>query len=181
MATKVPTAKLRGPFKALVEKLKVVEFDAAKFNKNTVGGLEPNMYYKAGKNKPGKPKYEYVTDDKGRIKAAYAENLHLKPEGQKRGPHNSKSPGKRPGDDAGHMFADQFDGSGGLDNIVSQARELNQGAWRDMETDWADALREGKQVEVFIDIDYGDGARPTGFTVHSVVGGKVQPPRIFPN
>ena len=70
------------------------------------------------------------------------------------------------------MFADQFDGSGGLDNIVSQARKLNQGAWRDMETDWADALREGKQVEVFIDIDYGtDGARPTDFVVKYVVDG----------
>ena len=69
------------------------------------------------------------------------------------------------------MFADQFDGSGGLDNIVSQARELNQGAWKDMEEKWADARRDGKQVEALIDIDYGDGARPTGFTVHSVVGG----------
>ena len=51
------------------------------------------------------------------------------------------------------MLADQFDGSGGLDNIVSQARDLNQGAWKDMETDWADALRDGKQVKVLAKIE----------------------------
>ena len=40
-----------------------------------------------------------------------------------------------------------------------------------MEKKWADALRDGKQVEVLIDIDYGDGARPTGFVVKYVVDG----------
>lgn len=181
MATKVPTAKLRGPFRKLVDKLKVVEFDKAKFNSSTLGGLEPNMYYRAGKNVPGKPRYEYVTDSKGRITGAYTDDLKLKPQGQKRGSHNSKSKGKLDGDDAGHLFADQFDGSGGLDNIVSQARDLNQGAWKDMEESWADAIRSGKKVEVFTEVKYGDGARPTGFTVKTVIGGKPQPPRIFDN
>lgn len=181
MATRVPTAKLRGPFKKLVDKLKVVEFDKAKYNRSTLGGLEPNMYYKAGKNTHGKPRYEYVTDDKGRIKGAYTDNLHLKPEGQKRGSHNSRSRGKQDGDDAGHLFADQFDGSGGLDNIVSQARDLNQGAWKNMEESWADAINDGKTVEVFTEINYGDGARPTGFTVKTVIDGVTQPIRKFPN
>ena len=51
---------------------------------------------------------------------------------------------------------------------------MNQGAWKDMEADWADALREGKQVEVFIDIDYGDCARPTGFDVTYLIDGRTR-------
>ena len=43
-----------------------------------------------------------------------------------------------------------------------------------MEADWADALREGKQVEVFIDIDYGDCARPTGFDVTYLIDGRTR-------
>ncbi|MGA4508503.1 DNA/RNA non-specific endonuclease [Propionibacteriaceae bacterium G1746] len=182
MATKVPSGALRGPFRRLAEKLKVVEFDVRKYNSTTKGGLEPNQYYKTGKTGAGKPKYEYVTDDKGRIRGAYAENLKLKPQGQKRGSHNSKSKGKQAGDDAGHLIADQFDGSGGLDNIVSQARDLNQGAWRNMEEGWADALRAGKKVEVFTEVHYvGDAARPSGFTVRTVIDGVPQPVTKFSN
>mgnify|MGYP002653728135 CR=1 FL=1 len=73
---------------------------------------------------------------------------------------------------AGHLFADQFDGSGGLDNIVSQARDLNQGAWKDMEGSWADAIRSGKKVEVFTEVHYGGGSRPTGFTVTYEIDGR---------
>ena len=50
-----------------------------------------------------------------------------------------------------------------------------------MEESWADAIRNGKKVEVFTEVKYGDGARPTGFTVKTVIGGKPQPPRIFDN
>ena len=39
----------------------------------------------------------------------------------------------------------------------------------------------GKQVEVLIDIDYGDSPRPTGFTVRTVVDGKHQIPQQFSN
>ncbi|MGD8214546.1 DNA/RNA non-specific endonuclease [Aestuariimicrobium sp. Y1814] len=182
MATRVPSAALRGPFRRLAAKLKVVEFNPRRYDAGTKGGLAPNQYYRAGKTGPGKPKYEYVTDDKGRIRGAYAENLQLKPAGQKRGSHNSKSKGKLPGDDAGHLFADQFDGSGGLDNIVSQARDLNQGAWKNMEEGWADALRNGKTVEVFTEVHYvEDAARPSGFTVKTVIDGVPQPPTKFAN
>lgn len=173
MATKVPTAKLRGPFQKLIDKLKVVEFDEVPFSKGSKTGLQPNAHYKHGKNVPGKPKYEYVTDDKGRIVGAYTDDLKLKPAGQKRGPHDRRTPGKRPGDDAGHIFADQFDGAGDKGNLVSQLGTLNKGAWKDMEEEWADAIRAGKKVEVRIDINYaGDDLRPSDFLVEYVVDGE---------
>lgn len=172
-ATRVPAAKLRGPFKALLEKLKVVDFDHVKYSKATETGLNPSTHYRYGKSGVGKPRYEYVTDEKGRIRSAYTDDLKLKPEGQKRGSHNAKTPGKLDGDDAGHLFADQFDGAGGKGNLVSQLSELNQGAWKNMETEWADALRSGKHVEVRIDVGYGDGVRPTDFKVeYAIDGGK---------
>lgn len=175
------TAQLRGPFEKLKKYLDVVEFDAPKFNKNTVGGLEPNIYYKAGKDAVGKPKYEYLTDDMGRITAAYAEDLKLKPKGQKRGPHNSKTPGKLTGDDAGHLIADMFDGSGKLDNLVSQKRSINQGDWRKMEESWAKALEEGSNVEVLIEVGYkGADARPSHFDVRYVIDG-VESKKRFKN
>lgn len=40
--------------------------------------------------------------------------------------HNSNTAGKLPGDDAGHLFADQFGGSPDLDNLVSQRSDLNR-------------------------------------------------------
>lgn len=143
----------------------------AKRSRSTETGLAPNQHYSGGKTGKGKPRYEYVTDDKGRIRGAYGD-LKLKPEGQKRGSHNSKPAGKVTGDDAGHLFADRFDGAGGLDNIVAQARELNQGAWKNMEQDWADALNAGKKVEVFTEVHYGGGSRPTGFTVTYEIDGR---------
>lgn len=143
----------------------------AKRSRSTETGLAPNQHYSGGKTGKGKPRYEYVTDDKGRIRGAYGD-LKLKPEGQKRGSHNSKPAGKVTGDDAGHLFADRFDGAGGLDNLVAQARDLNQGAWNNMEQKWADALNSGKKVEVFTDVHYGSGSRPTGFTVRYEIDGE---------
>ena len=39
--------------------------------------------------------------------------------------HKSNTPGKLSGDDAGHLFADQFGGSPDLDNLLSQRSDLN--------------------------------------------------------
>ena len=111
---------------------------------------------------------------------AYASDLRLKPDGQPRGSYNSKPPGKQLGDDAGHLFGDQFDGSGGLGNIVPQLRSINQGEWAAMEREWVDAIRGGKKVEVFIEVHHvGTAARPSGFVVHSVVDGVIKPPQRF--
>ncbi len=112
-ATKQVSTVLHGRFKKIADKLKVTKYDAAPRVRGSETGLGPNAHYSAGKSGPGKPRYEYVTDDQGRIRAAYAQELKLKPEGQPRGWHNSNTPGKLPTDDAGHLFADLFDGSGG--------------------------------------------------------------------
>lgn len=180
-ATKQVSTVLRGRFKKIADKLKVTEYGKVPRTRKTSTGLKPNAKYSAGKSGSGKPRYKYVTDDQGRIRAAHAQELKLKPDGQPRGWHNSNTPGKLPTDDAGHLFADLFDGSGGLGNLASQARELNQGAWKEMEKGWADALRDGKKVEVLIEVDYGNGVRPSGFNVSTVIDGVQQKPNFFNN
>lgn len=171
---------LRGPFKKLMTNLDVVGRPRPKISRSTVSRLAPNQHYFLGRG-AGKPRYEYITDSQGRIRAAYASDLRLKPDGQPRGSYNSKPPGKQLGDDAGHLFGDQFDGSGGLGNIVPQLRSINQGKWAAMEREWVDAIRGGKKVEVLTEISHtGNSARPSCFVVSYVIDGVEHPPKIFP-
>ncbi len=50
------------------------------------------------------------------------------------------------GDHAGHLIADLFGGSKEIDNLVSMLSELNQGAYRKMEREWAKVLKSGGSV-----------------------------------
>lgn len=87
--------------------------------------------------------------------------------------HKSKTPGKLKGDHAGHMIADRFGGSPDLDNIVSQAANLNLSGWKKMEILWANALKKGKKVDVDIKINYdGDNLRPKSFDVRYIIDGE---------
>jgi len=61
-------------------------------------------------------------------------------------PHQSKSPGKIDGDHAGHLFGDRFGGSPQLDNIVSQASNVNLSRFKKIENEWATAIKEGKKL-----------------------------------
>ena len=66
------------------------------------GTLKPNVKYQAGE-------YEYIyeTDNKGRLKEFNAADLKLT-ERDSRLPHKSNTPGKEPGDHAGHLAGDRF-------------------------------------------------------------------------
>ena len=82
------------------------------------------------------------------------------------------TPGKLSGDDAGHLFADQFGGSPDLDNLVSQKSDLNRAVkntdnYRSMEREWSKALKSGKKVtDVDIKLTYENGSsRPSVFDV----------------
>ncbi|WP_443708028.1 polymorphic toxin-type HINT domain-containing protein, partial [Ruminococcus bicirculans (ex Wegman et al. 2014)] len=88
---------------------------------NEDGTLKPNQEYKAGENG-----YTYKTDANGNISSAHADELKFKTHDGRLN-HNSNTAGKLPGDDAGHLFADQFGGSPELDNLVSQKSGLNRG------------------------------------------------------
>ncbi len=48
-------------------------------------------------------------------------------------------------DHGGHLIASQFLGSGDIDNLVAMNGELNTNAWRSMEREWANALKDGKK------------------------------------
>ena len=164
MAKKIPGKLGRGILQKATTKLRYVDdpFD-------TNGALKPNVTYRSGK--PGTSiEYRYTTDSKGRINTAQAKPLKLDNSG--RVPHQSNTPGKRKGDHAGHLFGDRFGGSPELDNLVSQASSVNQSEFKKFENNWAKQLEAGKSVDVDIEVHYGDGPRPTGFTVTEVIDGK---------
>lgn len=94
--------------------------------------------------------------------------------------HNSNTAGKLPGDDAGHLFADQFGGSPDLDNLVSQRSDLNRAVkntdnYRSMEREWSNALKNGQNVtDVDIKLSYKNGSsRPSSFNVSYKIDGEL--------
>ena len=134
---------------------------------NEDGTLKPNQEYKAGENG-----YTYKTDANGNISSAHADELKFKTHDGRLN-HNSNTAGKLPGDDAGHLFADQFGGSPELDNLVSQKSGLNRGikgnskTYRNMEKQWSTALKNGQKVtDIDINLSYKNGSsRPSAFDV----------------
>ena len=142
---------------------------------NEDGTLKPNQEYKAGENG-----YTYKTDANGNISSAHADELKFKTHDGRLN-HNSNTAGKLPGDDAGHLFADQFGGSPELDNLVSQKSGLNRGikgnpkTYRNMEKQWSTALKNGQKVtDIDINLSYKNGSsRPSAFDVSYKINGKL--------
>ena len=133
---------------------------------NEDGTLKPNQKYTTGENG-----YTYKTDSNGNISSAHADELKLKTHNGRLN-HKSNTPGKLSGDDAGHLFADQFGGSPDLDNLVSQKSDLNRAVkntdnYRSMEREWSKALKSGKKVtDVDIKLTYENGSSlPSVFDV----------------
>lgn len=111
--------------------------------------LEKNIRYTISK-------YKYGTDSTGRIDSVHG-NLHLGK--AKRNQYAQRSVGgeyRRKDDDGGHMIGTQFDGSGQIDNLVPMNSQINRSGGRlfRMETKWANALKNGKLVSVYIHIEY---------------------------
>ncbi len=79
----------------------------------------------------------------------------------------------RRGDEGGHLIAASLGGAGDRINIVPQAATLNRGDWRSMEDEFRAALREGKTVNVSIEVAYppNGGVRPSEFFVTAVIDG----------
>lgn len=112
-----------------------------------------------------------VTDDLGRLVEMHVDDLKLS--NSPRPPHNPNTPGKLPGDQAGHIIADQFGGSPELDNLVSQLTNVNKSQYRKLEIEWANALKEGKSVTVNVKMNYAaDGVRPVSFDITYSIDGK---------
>ena len=110
-------------------------------------------------------------DNQERIIEAQAENLKLTSR-KNRLPHKTNTPDKREGEHAGHLFADRFDGSPELDNLVSQAKEVNLGAYKKLENKWAKAIKDGKKVNINIKVNYqNNSSRPSSFEVKYTIDG----------
>lgn len=117
------------------------------------GYLKPNYEYTTGENG-----YSYKTDSQGRIIHAEALPLKEKPRDE-RIPHNSQSPEKVNGDDAGHIIGDQFGASSDIDNIISQESGLNRKEYKKLENYLRSQLKEGNKVEALYDLTYEDNSR----------------------
>ncbi len=116
-------------------------------------------------------RYNYVLDDLGRPVEASGK---LKLGKGKRDQSAQKTAGgsdRLDDDDGGHLIAARFGGGYNAENLVPQNANLNRSAWKKMENEWADALKNGKEVEVRIRVEYeGDSKRPSRFIVEHVIG-----------
>ena len=128
--------------------------------------------------------YHYKTDDQGRIVEASGK-LHLRNrEGRLEIKDSKKDIGKgdeKETDDRGHLIADRFDGSNGLENMVPQDGKINKGDFNQFESQLAEKVGSGCDVRVKVEPIYeGDSHRPDVIAVSYSIDGK-QGTRVFPN
>ena len=124
------------------------------------GKLMPNVTYQSGEYS-----YIYKTNRGGLITNASTDSLKIKTHSG-RLKHNPNTLGKDNNDQAGHLFGDRFGGSPKLDNLVSQARRVNQSEFKILENQWMKALKNNNKVSVDITINYANGSvRPISFNI----------------
>ena len=120
--------------------------------------------------------YKYRTDDKGRVVSAEGQ-LQVKDHERRRDmdPRSAVDKGEmRETDDRGHLIADRFNGSGGIENLVPMDSELNQhGDYMKMENTLADAMQDGAKVELKVEPVYeSNSTRPSEFKVTYTIDGE---------
>lgn len=138
--------------------------------------LEPNTTY----TERG---YKYTTNEHGRVTKVEGE-LELKDPNRKRkssktqtdvgklGKKKSGSSYDPHADEGGHLVGDRFEGSSNINNLAPQNANLNRGKWKSMENEWANAIKDGKKVEVEIEVIYdGNTVRPDKFYVKYEIDG----------
>ncbi|EPL6457046.1 DNA/RNA non-specific endonuclease [Providencia rettgeri] len=136
---------------------------------------EPNTVYKVDGNNT------YKTDSQGRVQSVEAK---LSLNTNDRNSYQQCKAGKCgvAGDEGGHLIATRFNGPGEKLNIVPMNSNLNRGEWKKMENSWADALKNGKQVNVKIEPVYsGQSGRPSSFNVTYKIGNERPVERTFIN
>ena len=133
------------------------------------GDLIPNTAYEVDG-------ISYDTDTHGRVERTRVPSLKIKPRNR-----NAYQQGKsvdlkdgQPGDQGGHIVAARLGGPGEQINYHPMKGNLNQGAWKKMENDWAKSIQNGQSV-TNVDIKavfQGDSRRPDGFLVNYLVDSK---------
>ena len=140
--------------------------------KNGKKELLPNIKYITKDN------YKYSTDELGRIVNVVASTLVLKKaDWNKYAQSNVGGKDRLRDDDGGHLIGAQVNGPADIDNLVPQNSQINRrgGVWYEMETEWANALKEipPKKVSVSIESNYSNNSsRPESF-IESKGNGKL--------
>lgn len=72
-------------------------------------------------------------------------------------------------DDGGHLIANRYGGSSSEENLTAQDRNLNRGAYKAMENQWAAQLQQGDKVFVNVDAFMSpDSQRPTAYMGYTI-------------
>ncbi|MCR5593361.1 MAG: DNA/RNA non-specific endonuclease [Saccharofermentans sp.] len=119
--------------------------------------------------------YKYKTDNDGRIISAEGK-LQIKdhPGRKEMDPRSTVNKGDmEDSDQRGHLIADQFNGSGGIENVVAMDGKLNQGDYAKLENKLADAVKSGADVKYKVEPVYKDNStRPSEFKVSYSINGE---------
>lgn len=118
--------------------------------------------------------YKYETDSNGRIISAEGKLQVKDHEGcREMDPRHTVDKGNyKETDDRGHLIADMFNGSGGLENVVPMDANLNRGDYVKLEKSLAEAVKDGADVRLKVEPKYeGDSARPSEFKVSYTIDG----------
>lgn len=120
--------------------------------------------------------YTIKTDDLGRVISTEGQLQVKDHEGRKdMDPRSAVDKGDmRDTDDRGHLIADRFNGSGGIENLVPMDSELNQhGDYMKMENTLAEAVNDGAKVYLKVEPHYEDNStRPSEFKVTYSIDGE---------
>lgn len=130
-------------------------------------GLVPNNEYTING-------YKYETDSNGRIISAEGKLQVKDHEGRREmdSRHTVDKGNYKETDDRGHLIADMFNGSGGLENVVPMDANLNRGDYVKLEKSLAEAVKDGADVRLKVEPKYeGDSARPSEFKVSYTIDG----------
>ncbi|MCR5500793.1 MAG: DNA/RNA non-specific endonuclease [Acetatifactor sp.] len=121
-------------------------------------------------------KYTYKTDAYSRVISAEGKLQIKDHEGRRElDPRSAVDKGDmKDTDDRGHLIADRFNGSGGIENLVPMDSHLNKhGDYAKMENTLADAMKAGCKVELKVEPRYAnDQTRPCELKVTYSIDGE---------
>jgi len=121
--------------------------------------------------------YTFRTDELGRVSQAEG-NLEFVTRARnqtQQGKAVDLKDGVKEQDDAGHLFASEFNGPGEQINYLPMRSNVNRagGEWRKLEIEWENALKAGKEVKVEMKFLFGGNSkRPEFFQVNYWIDGK---------
>jgi hypothetical protein len=130
-------------------------------NRPVAGGAAKSAKHKRGKN-DNEITYDPKTGRPIGAKGTLREDFG----GTTRG-DNATAIGKlgQTGDQGGHLVGHRFMGDTPDYGIAPQAGNLNTGAWKTMENEWADWIKKGKEVSYDIKVNPPGAVRPDSFEV----------------